>query len=69
VVVADEHADGANGTDAGDGDAPKNPRPSTTPTSPTRGVGITAQLAQACKLEAKLAEEYRQVQLLRATIT
>jgi hypothetical protein len=26
------------------------------------------QLAQACELEAKLAEEYRQVRLLRATI-
>jgi hypothetical protein len=39
------------------------------PTSPTRGVGINVQLAQACELEAKLAEEYRQVRLLRATIS
>jgi hypothetical protein len=28
VVVADEHANGANGTWAGDGDAPQNPGPS-----------------------------------------
>jgi hypothetical protein len=32
------------------------------------GVGITVQLAQARELEAKLAEEYQQVRLLRATI-
>jgi hypothetical protein len=36
---------------------------------PTRIVGINAQLAQVCELEAKLVEEYRQVRLLRATIT
>jgi hypothetical protein len=47
--------------------APK-PGAKRTPTSPTGGVGINTQLAQACELEAKLAEEYRQVQLLRATI-
>jgi hypothetical protein len=28
VVVADEHADGTNGTGAGEGDAPENPGPS-----------------------------------------
>jgi hypothetical protein len=33
-----------------------------------RGVGINAQLDQAREFEAKLAEEYRQVRLLRATI-
>jgi hypothetical protein len=35
---------------------------------PTRGAGINAQLAQVRELEAKLAEEYRQVRLVRATI-
>jgi hypothetical protein len=38
------------------------------PTSPTGGTDINAQLAQARELEAKLAEEYCAVQLLRATI-
>jgi hypothetical protein len=32
------------------------------------GTDINAQLAQACKLEAKLTEEYRAVRLLRTTI-
>jgi hypothetical protein len=32
-------------------------------------MGINTQLTQARELEAKLAEEYRQVRLLRATIT
>jgi hypothetical protein len=31
VVVADEHADSANGTVVGDGDAPQNPGPSAPP--------------------------------------
>jgi hypothetical protein len=35
---------------------------------PTSGTDINTQLAQACELEAKLAEEYRAVRLLRATI-
>jgi hypothetical protein len=38
------------------------------PTSPPRGADINAQLAQARELEAKLAEEYRAVRLLRASI-
>jgi hypothetical protein len=38
------------------------------PTSLTRGADINAQLAQARELEAKLAEEYRAVPLLRASI-
>jgi hypothetical protein len=33
-----------------------------------RGADINAQLAQACELEAKLAEEYRAVRLLRTSI-
>jgi hypothetical protein len=38
------------------------------PPSPPRGADINAQLAQARELEAKLAEEYRMVQLLRTSI-
>jgi hypothetical protein len=61
VVITDEHADDTNGAGAGDGDAPQNPGPSAPPASPVRGTGISAQLSQARELEAKLAEEYRQV--------
>jgi hypothetical protein len=35
---------------------------------PPRGADINTQLAQARELEAKLAEEYRAVRLLRASI-
>jgi hypothetical protein len=66
VVVVDEHADGANG--AGDGDAPQDSGSNPPPSPPEGGADIVAQLAQACELEAKLAEEYRQVCLLHATI-
>jgi hypothetical protein len=76
VVDVDDHADDANVAGASDGDAPQNSgraRPETRgqahPTSPTGGMGINAQLDQARQLEAKLAEQYRQVRLLRATIT
>jgi hypothetical protein len=76
VVVVDDQADGTNAAGAGDGEAPRNPGtgvpqnlgPSAPPTSPARGVDINAQLAQARKLEAKLAEEYHAVRLLRASI-
>jgi hypothetical protein len=76
VVVVDDQADGANATGAGDGEAPRNPgasvpqKPglSAPPTSPARGTDINEQLAQAHRLEAKLAEEYHAVRLLRATI-
>jgi hypothetical protein len=62
---------------AGDGEVPpalgtgSRPAagPSAPPSSPPRGADINAQLAQACELEAKLAEEYRTVRLLRASIT
>jgi hypothetical protein len=66
VIVIDEHADCANGT--GDGDAPQEPEPNPPPAPPAGRVSITAQLAQARELEAKLTEEYRQVRLLHATI-
>jgi hypothetical protein len=46
----------------------QKPKTERAPTSPTRGVGINAQLAQARELKAKLTEEYRQVRLLHATI-
>jgi hypothetical protein len=76
VVVADDQADGTNAAGAGDGEAPqnpgasvpRNPGPSAPPTSPARGADINAQLAQARELKAKLAEEYRGVRLLRASI-
>jgi hypothetical protein len=76
VVVVDDQADDANVAGAGDGEAPRNPGanapqnpgPRTPPTSPERGVDINTQLAQARELEAKLAEEYRVVRLLRTTI-
>jgi hypothetical protein len=42
--------------------------PSAPPPSPPRRADINAQLAQARELEAKLAEEYRTVRLLRASI-
>jgi hypothetical protein len=58
VVVTNEHVDGTNGAGAGDGDAPQNPGPSTPPPR-RREAPASAQLAQACELEAKLAEEYR----------
>jgi hypothetical protein len=77
VVVVDDQADDVNTAGAGDEEAPRNPGanapqnpgPSAPPTSPERGADINAQLVQARELEAKLVEEYRAVQLLRATIT
>jgi hypothetical protein len=76
VVVVDNQADGTNVAGVGDGEAPKNPGTSVPrnpgasapPTSPTRATDVNAQLAQARELEAKLAEEYRAVRLLRASI-
>jgi hypothetical protein len=76
VVVVDDQADSMNTVGAGDGEAPRNlganvtqsPGLSAPPTSPARGADINAQLAQARELEAKLAEEYRVVRLLRASI-
>jgi hypothetical protein len=70
VVITNDPAN------AGDGEVPPalgtGPRmaagPSAPPPSPPRGADINAQLAQARELEAKLAEEYRTVRLLRASI-
>jgi hypothetical protein len=76
MVVVDNQAYGANAAGAGNGDAPQNPRtsaprnpgPSAPPTSPTGGMDINAQVAQARELEAKLTEEYHAVRLLRGSI-
>jgi hypothetical protein len=77
VVLANDQANASNVVEAGDGEVPPNPGtgphqgagPSAPPPSPSRGAAINTQLAQACELEAKLAEEYRAVRLLRASIT
>jgi hypothetical protein len=76
VVVTNDQANAANAAGAGDGEVPLNPGtgplqgsgPSAPPTSPPRGADINAQLAQVRELEAKLAEEYHAVRLLRASI-
>jgi hypothetical protein len=70
IVIANDPAGAANVVEAGDGEIPLGPGagPITPPPSPPRGADINAQLAQARELEAKLAEEYRTVRYLRATI-
>jgi hypothetical protein len=77
VVLANDKANVANAAEAGDGEVPPGPGtgphqgagPSAPPSSPPRGgADINAQLAQARELEDKLAEEYRAVRLLRASI-
>jgi hypothetical protein len=76
LVDVNDQADGTNVAGAGDRNAPLNPGtsaprnlgPSAPPTLPTGGMSINTQLAQARELEAKLAEEYRMVRLLRASI-
>jgi hypothetical protein len=76
-VIANDQENAANAAEAGDGEVPLNQGtgplqgsgPSALPTSPPRGTDINVQLAQAYELEAKLAEEYRAVRLLRASIT
>jgi hypothetical protein len=76
VVVTSDQANAVNTAGAGDEEAPTNPGAglhrgagsSAPPTLPLRGADINAQLAQARELEAKLAEEYRTVRLLRASI-
>jgi hypothetical protein len=76
VVIANNPANAANTEGAGDGEVPPalgtGPRlaagPSAPPPSPPRGADINTQLAQAREVEAKLAEQYRTVRLLRASI-
>jgi hypothetical protein len=76
VVITNDQANAANTAEASDGEVPPRPGNWTTlgcgtkrpPSSPPRGADVNAQLAQAHELEAKLAEEYRAVRLLRASI-
>jgi hypothetical protein len=75
VVLANDQASGANAVEAGDGEVPPSPGAGphlgvgpNAPPPRRRGGDINAQLAQARELEAKLAEEYRTVRLLHATI-
>jgi hypothetical protein len=76
VVIANDPANTTGSTGAGDGEVPPalgtTSRLAAGPSAPTppppTGADIDAQLAQACELEAKLAEEYRMVRLLRASM-
>jgi hypothetical protein len=76
MVAIGDLVDNMSVAGASDGEAPqnpgtsipRNPGPSAPPTSPARGADVNALLAQAHELEAKLAEEYRAVRLLRASI-
>jgi hypothetical protein len=76
VVITSNQENAADAAEAGDGEVPigsgTGPRmaagPSAPPPSPPRGTDVNAQLAQAHELEANLAEEYRAVRLLRASI-
>jgi hypothetical protein len=77
MLLTNDQASAANAVEAGDGKvrpgSGAGPHlgagPNAPPPSPPRGADINAQLAQARELEAKLAQEYRTVRLLRATIT
>jgi hypothetical protein len=71
VVIANDPANATGAVGAGDGEvtpAPRiAPRLAAGPSTPA-GADADAQLAQARELEAKLAEEYRTVRLLRASM-
>jgi hypothetical protein len=71
VVIANDPANVTGAAGAGDGEV--TPAPGIAPrlaagSSTPAGADIDAQLAQARELEAKLAEEYRTVRLLRASM-
>jgi hypothetical protein len=76
VVIANDPANATGATGTGDGELPTAlgttsglaAGPSAPAHSPPTGADIDAQLAQARELEAKLAEEYRTVRLLRASM-
>jgi hypothetical protein len=76
VVFANDPVNATGATGASDGEVPPAlgtasrlaAGPSAPAPSPPTGADINAQLAQACELEAKLAEEYRTVRLLRASM-
>jgi hypothetical protein len=71
VVVANDQANVVGAMGAGDGEITPAPgiatRLAAGPSAPA-GADADAQLAQARELEAKLAEEYRTVRLLRASM-
>jgi hypothetical protein len=71
VVITNDPANATGAAGAGDGEV--TPAPGIAPSlaagpSTPAGADIDAQLAQARELEAKLAEEYRTVRLLRASM-
>jgi hypothetical protein len=76
VVITNDPANAANVAGAGDGEVPPAlgtgsrlaAGPSAPPPSQPTRADINAQLAQARELKAKLAEEYRTVWLLHASI-
>jgi hypothetical protein len=76
IVIANDPANATGAAGAGDGEVTPAPgiasRPAAGPSapapSPPAGADIDAQLAQARELEAKMAEEYRTVRLLRASM-
>jgi hypothetical protein len=76
VVITNDPANATGATGASDGEAPPAlgtasrlaAGPSAPAPSPPTGADINAQLAQARVLEATLAEEYRTVRLLRASM-
>jgi hypothetical protein len=71
VVIANDPANATGAVGAGDGEVTPAPgiapRLAAGPSTPA-GADVDAQLAQARELEAKLAEEYRTVRLLRASM-
>jgi hypothetical protein len=76
VVIANDPANATGATGAGDGEVPPAlgaasrlaAGPNAPAPPPPTGADINTQLAQDCELEAKLAEEYRTVRLLRASM-
>jgi hypothetical protein len=71
VVIANDPANATGAAGAGDGEVTPAPgiapRLAAGPSAPA-GADVDAQLAQARKLEAKMAEEYRTVRQLRASM-
>jgi hypothetical protein len=71
AVITNDPANAAGAVGVGDGEVTPAPgiatRLAAGPSAPA-GADADTQLAQACKLEAKLAEEYRTVRLLRASM-
>jgi hypothetical protein len=71
VVIANDPANATGAVGAGDGEVTPAPgiapRQAAGPSTPA-GADVDAQLAQVRQLKAKLAEEYRTVRLLRASM-